>query len=134
MNLNAVMDAIGDRLGIIAGLRIYDYPADKIAAPAAVLGLPDDITYDDAYGRGMDRMSLPLLLVVGRGSDRVARDDLAAYASGSGTRSIKQVLESGTYVAFDTLRVTRVEFDSLRIAGVDHLAALFDLDIAGSGS
>jgi hypothetical protein len=51
----------------------------------------------------------------------------------SGASSVKQVLESGTYTAFDELRVTSVEFDVVSIANTDYLAAMFDLDITGSG-
>lgn len=134
MNLNSVMDALGAQLDTIAGLRVFDYPADHVSPPAAVLGLPDDITYDETYGRGSDKITMPLLIVVGRASDRAARDTLAAYADGSGASSVKAVLEAGTYTAFHTIRVMRAEFDQVRIAGADYLAALFDLDILGSGT
>jgi hypothetical protein len=63
-----------------------------------------------------------------------SRDLVAAYADGSGARSVKAVLESGTYNAFDSIRVTGCEFDVLNVAGADYLAALFDLDIAGQGA
>jgi hypothetical protein len=56
------------------------------------------------------------------------------YCAGSGASSIKAVLEAGTYTAFDTVRVARVEFDVLTIGGTDYLAALFDLDIIGDGA
>ncbi len=35
MNLADVMDQVGDRLETIAGLRVYRYPSDSPAAPAA---------------------------------------------------------------------------------------------------
>jgi len=134
MDLAAVMDAIGDRLDMIDGLRVHKYPVGSVSPPAAVLSYPDDYEYDSTYARGMDRMTLPVVLVVGKASERTARDRLAAYVNGSGTSSVKAVLESGAYTAFDVVVVKSAEFDVVRIADVDYLAAVFDLDIAGRGA
>jgi hypothetical protein len=133
VNLNDVMNQLGTQLDTIAGLRVYPYPADTVAPPAAILGLPDGIEFDATYGRGSDEITIPVLVVVGRASDRAARDKLAEYCDGAGAKSIKQVIEAGTYTAFDTVRVARAEFDFVRIAGADYLAALFDLNLTGSG-
>jgi hypothetical protein len=53
---------------------------------------------------------------------------------GSGASSVKAVLESGTYTAFEAVRVTGGEFDTVTIGGTDYLAVAFDLDIVGRGS
>jgi len=134
MNLAAVMDAVSTRLDTIANLRCFAYPPAKLTPPAAVVSYPETYTFDETYGRGSDRMTLPVVLVVGRVSDRSARDELGAYCNGTGARSVKAVLQSGTYTAFDSLRVVSIDFDVVSIAGVDYLAALFDLDIFGPGS
>lgn len=134
MDLVAVMDEIGDRLDTIDGLRVFRYPPDSITPPAAVVAYPDSLTFDETYGRGMDRLTLPVVVVVGRQSDRASRDNLGRYCDGSGSASVKAVLESGSYTAFDTLRVMSVEFDSVTMAGTDYVAAMFDVDIAGSGA
>lgn len=133
MNLADVMDQVGDQLATIVGLRVYRYPPDGIQAPAAVVTYPDTYTYDGTFGRGMDRLSLPVVVMVGKVSDRVSRDLIAAYADGAGTSSVKQVLEAATYTAFGALRVTEAEFDVISMAGVEYLAATFNLDIAGPG-
>ncbi len=134
MDLAVVMTAIADRLDTITGLRCFAYPPPTLSPPAAVVSYPDTLTFDETYGRGMDRMDLPVVVVVGKPSDRTARDALAAYCKGSGAASVKAVVESGTYSAFHTVRVKDIEFDVVTIAGVDYMAALFTLDIAGSGS
>jgi len=134
VNLTEVMEAVGDRLDTIAGLRVFPHPTDALTPPAAVVSVPDEIVYDETYGRGMDRITLPLVVVVGKAFDRAAMTNLAAYADGSGAKSVKAVLESGSYTAFDTVRVMRAEFDVVRIASSDYLAAMFDLDIAGQGA
>lgn len=134
MDLADVMQAVADRLDTITGLRVYPYPPDLVQPPAAVVTYPEEYVYDATYGRGMDRMTLPVIVMVGRVSDRASRDAIGAYANGSGASSIKAVVEAGTYTAFDTVRVTGAEFDIVSVAGVEHLAATFTLDIAGPGS
>ncbi|HZO69208.1 MAG TPA: hypothetical protein VFB74_29815 [Kribbellaceae bacterium] len=134
MDLAAVMDAVSARLDTITGLRCFAYPPPTLSPPAAVVSYPEALVFDATYGRGMDRMSLPVVVVVGKPSDRTARNALAAYCAGSGASSVKAVLESGTYSAFHTVRVEDIEFDVVTISGVDYMAALFTLDIAGSGS
>lgn len=136
MILTDVMDDVARRLNMIQGLRAYEFPPDKIEPPAAVVSYPDQYTYDGTYRRGADRMTLPVVAVVGRANDRASRDLIAIYVDGDGPSSFKRVLESPdlpAYTAFHSLRVMQVEFDVVTIAGVDYVAALFDLDILGSG-
>lgn len=134
MNLADVMQALADRLDTIAGLRVHGHPPDKVTPPAAIVTYPDTYTYDETYGRGMDRIELPVVVVVGKVSARSSRDDLARFVDGSGVASVKAVLESGTYTAFDTVRVTQAVFDIVTIAGVDYLAATLTVDITGQGA
>lgn len=134
MDLGEVMQAVSDRLDTIDGLRCFPYPPGTVSPPAAVVSFPDTITFDETYGRGMDRMTLPVVVVVGRPTDRSTRDALALYCNGSGASSVKAVLESGAYSEFHTVRVTGIEFDVVSIGGTDYMAAMFDLDIAGQGS
>jgi hypothetical protein len=134
MDLDDVMDAVAARLDTISGLRCFAYPPDDVQPPAAIVSYPDDVTFDATYGRGMDRMTVPVWLVVSQNTDRTSRTALAAYCAGSGASSVKQVLESGTYTAFDTLRVTGIEFEWVEIGGTRYVAARFELDIAGTGA
>lgn len=83
MNLGSVMQEIADRLDTIDGLRAYPYPLDGTpAVPAAIVTYPDRYVFDETYGRGMDRMELPVVVLVGRVYDRVARDQIARYLGG----------------------------------------------------
>lgn len=134
MNLANVMAELATRLQTISGLRVFAFPPDSISPPAAIVSYPDNITFDETYGRGMDRMKLPVVAVVGKVSDRATAPALAAYCDGSGVKSLKSVLESGTYSAFHTLRVESIDFDVVSIAATDYMAALFTIDIAGQGS
>lgn len=134
MRLANVMDEIGTRLRSIPGLRVWDWPAGSISPPAAVVSYPDSYKPHTTYARGADTMTVPVVVLVGRADERSARDQLSEYVDGSGARSLIAVLESGSYTAFDTLTVSNIEFDVVRMGETDYLAALFACDIVGSGA
>lgn len=133
MDINDVVGELSTQLDTIDGLRVHDEPPGTINPPAAVISFPD-IDFDKTYGRGMDSLTLPLVLVVSRVSDRMSGKQVRGFISGSGDTSIKAVVEAGTYTAFDSVRVASVEFDVIAIGAVDYLAATFTLEIAGQGA
>ena len=132
LDLNAVMDAIGARLLGVTGLRVYDYAADGAAPPAAIVALPETVEYDTVAGRGADRVVIPVTVLVGRVSDRAARDQLAQYVSGTGASSVKTAIEGGTGdlggVAH-TVRVTGARIEVVTIQAVEYLGASFDVEV-----
>lgn len=134
MELVKVMDELGERLDTIDGLRVTEWPPGQAQPPFAIVGFPETIEFDKTYGRGSDvYRDLPILVGVPRPTERQARDQLAPYCDGSGPKSIKAVLESGAYVSFDEVVVTRIEIDAAKINGVDYLVAACLCDIAGEG-
>lgn len=134
MNLADVMDEIAVALGTISGLRVTAYTAQRINPPAAWVEWPDGLDYDAAMGRGSDRMTLPVRVAVGAVDSRSARDQLAAYVDGSGASSVKAAVEAHSTAAYDSARVTSVEFGVIPVAGVEYLAASFSVDIIGKGA
>jgi hypothetical protein len=135
MDLNDVADDLATALDTITGLRVTGYPPATVTPPAGIVSYPERVDFDETYGRGMDRVpDWPLLVVVGKATDRTARERIYQYASATGAKSVKAVLEAATYTSFATIRVTSVEFDVVTIGGVDYIAALFHLDIAGQGT
>lgn len=133
MNIDTVMTEVAERLGTIAGLRVFDHPVDEVHPPTAIVSLPQ-ISFDQTYGRGSDRYAMPVIFVVGKVESRASRNNLAPYVAGSGPKSVKAVLEGFTPVAFDTVRVQGVEFDVMTWGSVEFLTATFLLDIMGSGA
>ena len=132
LDLNAVMDAIGARLVGVTGLRVYDYAADAASPPAAIVALPEMVEYDVVAGRGADRVVIPVTVLVGRVSDRAARDQLAQYVSGTGASSVKTAIEGGTGdlgAVAHTVRVTEARIDVVTIGAVDYLGASFDVEV-----
>ena len=108
MTPSTVRDNIKTQLSSITGLRIYDTVPDSVNVPAAVVGMMD-FTFDTSMSRGFDTASLDLILITGRMSERSAQNSLDTYLSGSGTSSIKTVLENNKTLsgACQTLSYTR---------------------------
>lgn len=135
MNLNSVADELTTVLDTIAGLRVFGYPPPTVVPPAGIVSYPDRVDFDETYGRGMDRIrDWPLVVVVGKATDRMARERIYEYTSATGSNSLKAVLEAHVWTSLAALRIASVEFDVVSIAGVDYIAALFHLDIAGQGT
>lgn len=133
MDLNDVVDELSTQLQTITGLRVHSEPPGTVDPPAAVISWPE-VDFDGTYGRGMDKLTLPLVLVVGKTSERIARKTINTYVNGSGTKSVKAVLEAGTYTAFDVVRVVSAAPEIDSVGGVEFLAYVFSLEIAGQGA
>lgn len=134
MNLKNLMDEAATVLGTITGLRVFAYPPPTVVPPAAIVSYPDAVEYDQTYGRGTDRITgLPFVLVVGKATDRAARDTVTGWVAGSGATSVKAAMEAHSWTSCDVLTVTKCSFDVVTIASVDYLAAMFEADAIGPG-
>ena len=131
MILNDVLDAIVDAVDTIVGLRVYGHPADAVAPPAAIVGLPT-IPFDMTFG-GANEWTIPVWAIVGRVSDRASRTALCDYVSPIGAKSIKAAIEADKTLAgtCDSVAVTRAEFTTITVAGTEFLAAEFTTEVAG---
>jgi len=132
MTVSTVRDNMKTQLSSISGLRIYDTVPDSINVPAAVVGMLD-FNFDTSMDRGFDTATLDLILITGRMSERSAQNSLDGYLSGSGSGSIKTVLENNKTLsgACQTLRVTTATSGSLQVGGIDYLAYRFRVLVTG---
>lgn len=129
LDLGSVMDAIGVRLGTIAGLRVADYPSDAANPPQAIVSLPETVEYDTVMGRGADRVVIQVTVLVGKVSDRAARDALARYVSGEGASSVKTAVDGDLGGAVHSARVTGATINIVTIQAIDYLGASFDVEV-----
>lgn len=135
MNIDTVMKELGTAAGSIAGLRVLPWAAKNVSPPGLIFGLPVDITPNEAYGRGAMRFrDMPAYLLVGQAASRTALASLAAYCAGTGAKSlVKAWQDYAGYVQIQAISITRIELTAVEFSGVDLLAAVFHLDIMGSG-
>ncbi|WP_433368372.1 hypothetical protein ACQPZX_41435 [Actinoplanes sp. CA-142083] len=134
MNLDLVMDEAAGVLQQITGLRVFAYPAPTLVPPAGYVSYPRSIDFDEEYQRGGDQFTdLPMVLLAGKADDKSARDTVAAWAAGSGPKSVKARMEAHAWTTCDDLTVTSCEFDIERIGSVPYLAAMFKATVVGPG-
>lgn len=133
MILKSVMQDIGRRLDTINPLRTQSYESDEINPPAAFVNLPSNIDYQTTYGSGVNAIRLEITILVSKSDARIRLEQIAPYADSEGAKSVAEVLETGTYIAFDSIQVLSSRFDVITIAGVDYLACIFQVEVIGSG-
>lgn len=133
MVVTEVMDELGAALEEIPNLRVFPFPADSVSPPAAVVGYPEEITFDVTMGRGVDQLTFPVFVLCGRLSDRSAREALGPFLDGSGAQSVKEALKNGTYVEASSVRAASATVQVISMNAVDYLAAVFSVDVFGPG-
>lgn len=119
--------ALATNLGTITGLRTSSFVPDDPKPPVAVV-MPDNITFDRSFGRGLDEYRFTVMVIVGKVSDRASQAALDAYCNPTGTSSVKTALESDTTLGgrCADLRVTEMRnYQSLSVGEVTYLAAEF---------
>lgn len=133
MHLAQVMDDLGEALETISGLRVHPFWSQRITPPAVVVQWPENVEFDVTYRRGGDRVTFPVSVLAGLVDARSTRDRLARFADGAGPDSIKQAIERSSAPSYHSAHVSRVDFEMISVAGVDYMAATFDVDVIGSG-
>lgn len=134
LSLASVRDGIKTRLETITGLRAHDTVPDVINIPCAIVGYPERIEYDAAFGRGRDRMIVPVRVYATRANDRTGQDKLDGYLAGTGAGSVKSAIEGDVTLggASSSCRVTEARgYGAYMIGQVDYLGVEFLLDIIG---
>jgi hypothetical protein len=84
---------IGANLATVTGLRVATEIPDNPSPPIAIISL-QSVGYDGAMAKGLTTYSFIVSLIVGRAAEREAQRRLDAYASSTGTQSIKLAVES----------------------------------------
>ncbi len=136
MDLGEVMAELAEAIRSVPSLagKTYDYANESPPDPAAIVPFPEQIEFDNTGGRGSDVMSLDVVVLVGRITDRGTKKRATGYAAGSGSESIKAAIEGHDYSTIDSVRVETCAFETYTITDDNRLALIFTLDIIGSGT
>lgn len=129
-SLEGVQTGLADALRTIAGLRVYDFPSDRVEPPAAVLSLPET-PYDVTLGGRSDELTFPLWVLVAKADDKAAYKEMIQYLEPEGTKSIRAVVEADRTLggACDTVAVVNARPLFATVGGTEFLAVEFTLEV-----
>lgn len=133
MRLVDVMDALGQALGAVEGLRVKPYTERRVNPPQALVTLPRSYSYDATMGRGSDDIELRVVVYVGQVDAESARNAIGAYVDGVGGLSVKDAIETFVTTAYDIAHVLDVDFPVATVAGVEYQTAAFRVRVVGKG-
>ena len=125
--VSELRDGLKANLATITGLRTTDTVPDNPSPPIAVI-IPQSISYDDTFQRGMNTYTFSVLVIVQRSSERTGQNSLDAFVSGTGTKSVKRAIEIDKTLggkAFD-VRVTDLRnYGDITIGEINYFSAEF---------
>lgn len=129
-NLEGVQAGLADALRTIVGLRVYDFPSDRVEPPAAVLSLPET-PYDVTLSGRSDEWTFPLWVLVAKANDKSAYGEMVDYLEAEGTKSIRAAVEADRTLggACDTAAIVRARPLFATVAGTEFLAVEFTLEV-----
>jgi hypothetical protein len=131
VSISDLRNGLATNLATISGLRATAEIPDNPSPPIAVVQL-QNVNYDGAFAKGMTTYNFTVSVIVGRQAERDAQRKLNAYASSSGTQSVKLAIESDRTLggkAFD-LRVTELtNIGAVLLNEATYLAADFAVTV-----
>jgi len=132
MILTDVMDELAARLGVVPGLRAYEWPIPAAVPPAALVYYPKTVE-SETYQRGKESYTLDVVVLVGIPDDRGTRQPMSDYLQPTGPTSIREALETGHPASFDVINIQETAAGVYTLAGTEYQAIIFTCKISGSG-
>jgi hypothetical protein len=127
LSIADIRAGLATNLATISGLRVATEIPDNPSPPIAVLQL-QSITYDGAMAKGMTTYNFLISVIVGRPAEREAQRRLDAYASSTGSQSIKLAVESDKSLdgsAYDVRVSDMTNIGAVLLGEATYLAADF---------
>lgn len=91
----------------VADVQVSAYLLSRTTAPSLQVSGPQEVDFDEAFGRGLDRWTLTVWALAGAATDKGAQKRLDAMIDPSGAGSVKAAVEADTTLGgiVDDLRV-----------------------------
>ena len=127
MSITAIKTGLATNLATISGLRTSAEVPDNPNPPQAVIQL-QSVNYDGAFKQGLTTYNFLVSVIVGRVDERNAQKNLDAYASSSGSKSIKLAVQSDKSLsgtAFDVRVTDMTNIGAVLLSDATYLAADF---------
>lgn len=128
MSISDIRDGLATNLATISGLRTSADLPDNPTPPIAVVQL-NNVSYDQAFAKGLVLYNFTVTVIVGRVSERTAQTRLNGFAS-SGAGGIKDAVESDKTLggsAFDVRLQEMTSLGAITLGEQQYLAAEFSV-------
>lgn len=129
--LSAIRTALAEKIGSINGLRTAATVPDQVNPPIAVI-IPERVTYDEAYARGLVVYTFIVQVVVGKVSERTAQNRLDGFVNPTGATSIKAAIENDKSlggVVFDSRVTEMTTYTVVQIGDIAYLSCEFRVTV-----
>tara|TARA_R100000697_G_scaffold107122_1_gene121787 strand:+ start:1282 stop:1704 length:423 start_codon:yes stop_codon:yes gene_type:complete len=133
-----IRDGLKTTVSNISSLRCYDVIPDNAINFPVALFIPTNIEFDLAMQRGTDLYTFDMIVAVQRTDARTAQDKLDEFVSGSGSKSIRQIIYNNKTLGLaDTdarvVNMTNYSAD-FNLNGIDGIGANFEIEVYTKGS
>ena len=129
--LSDIRTGLANRIATISGLRTAATIPDQVNPPIAIV-IPERLTYDDAFNRGLVTYSFLVQVIVGKVSERTSQNKIDGFINPTGTTSIKAAIEGDKTlngVVFDT-RVTEVTgYSVVQVGDIAYMSCEFRVTV-----
>jgi len=129
--LTDIRSGLATRIATISGLRTAATIPDQVNPPVAIV-IPERLTYDDAYGKGLVTYSFLVQVIVGKVSERTSQNKIDGFINPTGATSIKAAIEGDKTlngVVFDT-RVTEVTgYSVVQVGDIAYMSCEFRVTV-----
>ena len=132
MNLSVVRESLRDALGTIDGLSVSMFQAASVHPPHAVVKMASG-NYDTTMRRGLDGISVQIIVYVSRAADELALEQLDQFITGTGDKSIKTAVDAATGTGISYFRVGEFQVGTASLGSEEFLAATFDVEAILTG-
>ncbi|MYV58040.1 hypothetical protein [Streptomyces sp. SID3212] len=132
-SLKEIRLAIGKTvLDVLSEMNVYANVPDVVNVPAMVVG-PPRADYAKAFNRGFDEWEFEIYLLVGIPEITQSQDNLDMYVTGSGPKSIREIIASNPSlgdVVSDSMVMTMDQYGgSYANCGLPHVGARLTLKV-----
>lgn len=131
--LTEIRSSLRTRLLEINNLEVHEVHPDRIDPPCAVVGSPDEVTYNTTFGPTKVRYAIPIRLYVARVDAEEAQWALDPYIAPTGATSIKTAVENKAVTVsagWDFVSVLGAdEYGSYRVGDAEYVGVEFTVEV-----
>ena len=130
-SLSAIRTGLATSIATISGLRTAATVPDQVNPPIAVV-IPERLTYDDAFQRGLVTYSFIVQVIVGKVSERSSQNKIDGFVNPTGATSIKSAIENDKSlggVVFDTRVTEMTAYSVVQVGDIAYMSCEFRVTV-----